>query len=88
MAIGADTVGTQLLVLKQSIVMVAIGVASGSLLAFVFTPQLAIPFDVEPRSAVASGAALVIVVGLSVLASLIPASRAARVDPIIVLRNE
>jgi ABC-type antimicrobial peptide transport system permease subunit len=70
-------------------VVAAIGVAIGLPLAMVSANLLrSILFGVEPRDPVTFAAAIAGIAVVSVGASLIPALRAASVDPMVALREE
>ncbi len=88
-ALGADAGGVLALVLRRGARQVVAGLAIGIPLAFVFSRALAslvMPgADSDPRVyAVVTGVLAVIVVA----ATLIPARRALRVDPLLALRDE
>ena len=87
-AIGADDRNVVFLVLRQAVPMVGPGLLVGVALAFFITPAFAVPFDFVPRD----GMVLVLVPfalgGAAFAASLIPARRAARLDPAVTLRSE
>jgi ABC-type antimicrobial peptide transport system permease subunit len=67
----------------------SIGIAVGLSVAYLAAPYIQdLLFEVSPRDAgVFGGVALVLVV-VSVAASLVPALRARRVDPVTALRSE
>jgi predicted permease len=88
MAVGADRRAVLLLVLKQAAGVVSVGLVIGIGLAFVFTPGLAEPFDINPRDATVFTLVPVALAGVALLASLVPACRAARIDPMVALREE
>jgi len=89
MAIGAQIVDVLKLVLRRAMLLAVIGVGIGVVGAFAVTRYLTSllfgvrPFDVLTFAAVALG--LVVV---ALLASLIPARRATKVDPLVALRYE
>lgn len=89
MALGASQSNVLGLVLRQGLVYVAIGLALGLAGAFAATRLLAsILFEVKPTdpATYAAVAALLAVVALA--ASYFPARRAAKVDPLVALRQE
>jgi putative ABC transport system permease protein len=88
MAVGADRRTVLLLVLKQAAGVVIVGLVIGVGLAFVFTPALAEPFDINPRDATVFTLVPIALAGVALLASLVPARRAAGIDPMIALREE
>jgi putative ABC transport system permease protein len=89
MAIGASRVDVLRMVLIDGFASVFPGLSAGCLLSFVMTPLLGhMLFGVQPESAANYAMILGIVVMLTTLASLIPATRATRVDPVTSLRYE
>ena len=88
MALGADASGVIRLVLARLVVLLAIGVSAGLALSWWASKFVtALLFGLTPRDPVtlASAAALLVAIGL--LAGWIPARRAARIDPVRVLRE-
>ena len=95
MALGAATANVVRLILSQSMRPVAIGIAAGGGLAtavaivLVATPIAAeIGDSVDVLDPVAYAASLVVIVASCVLAVSVPALRAARIDPMVTLRND
>jgi ABC-type antimicrobial peptide transport system permease subunit len=88
-ALGAQRSHVLGLVLRQGVVLAVVGVVVGSLAAFGATRLIAnLLYGVPPTDVFAFGGAAVALAGAAVVASWIPARRAARVDPIIALRSE
>ena len=89
MALGAGREGVLRMVLRRGSLLALAGVASGLAITLATTPQIApLLYRVSPADPVSIlGAALFLFV-VGVLASLIPALRATRIDPIIALRQE
>jgi len=89
MALGANPEGVLLIVIRRGLLLALSGVAAGLAIALAAAPQLApLLYRVSPADPVSiTGAALFLIV-VAVLASLIPALRATRVDPILALRQE
>ncbi|HEV8195374.1 MAG TPA: ABC transporter permease [Gemmatimonadales bacterium] len=89
MALGAETGSVLRLVLSRGLVLAGIGIAlgvGGSLaLGKVMATQL---FQTKAADPVVFGAVSLGLVGVALLATLIPARRAMRVDPIVALRSE
>jgi len=76
-------------VLRRGLVMAGLGLGTGVLLAIglgrVMESQL---FGVEPWDPATLGAAGVLLLGATLAASYLPARRAARLDPVEVLKGE
>ncbi len=89
MALGADREGVLRMVLRRGLLLALSGVAGGLAVTLAATRQIApLLYRVSPADPVSIlGAALFLFV-VAVLASLIPALRATRIDPIIALRQE
>lgn len=89
MALGAGRSDVLRMVLSRSLLMIAVGVAIGTLIAFVGAKALAsFLVGVSPSDPLTFFAvvALLLLVGLA--ACLVPAYRATRVDPLVALRYE
>ena len=88
-ALGAATRDVVALVLQQQLRPVAIGAVVGLAAALAVSRVLSsVLFGVSPTDGVALFAALVVVGGVAVLAGILPARRASRVDPNVVLHYE
>ena len=88
-ALGAHTSGVLRLVVRQGLVLSAVGAAIGLVMTVAVTRLLAaLLFGVAPHDPVILGAVVVILLVVGTLASMIPALRAARVDPLTALRAE
>ncbi len=89
MALGADRGGVLRIVMREGLLLALLGIAAGLAIALAAAPQIApLLYQVSPADPVSiAGAALFLIV-VAVLASLIPALRATRVDPIRALRQE
>ena len=89
MALGARRGQVLWMVLRGSLAVTACGVAVGLPLAVFATKVLrSFLFGVTPGDPPTYGAALIGITVVAVAASLIPALRAARVEPMVALRNE
>jgi putative ABC transport system permease protein len=89
MALGAERRDVLRLVLSRSLVMIAVGVAAGLLISFVSARAIAsLLVGVSPSDPVTFGAVMLLLLGVALLACLIPAYRATRVDPLVALRYE
>jgi ABC-type antimicrobial peptide transport system permease subunit len=89
MALGADPAGIIRLVLLRVSLLVGLGVvvgAVGSLWASQFVASLL--YGLTPRDPATLISAAIVLAAVAVLASWIPAWRASRIDPAVVLRNE
>lgn len=89
MAIGAGPMDIARMVGRQSLAMVALGVAAGTLAAWEAAPAIrSLLYGVAPSDAVSLGAAAGFVLVVSAIATAIPAGRATRVEPAAALRDE
>jgi ABC-type antimicrobial peptide transport system permease subunit len=89
MALGAAPNAVLRLVLARVLLLVGIGVMIGagvSLWAAQFVASLL--FGLEPRDPLTVAGAVLLLIGVGVVAALPPAFHAARVDPAVVLRSE
>ena len=88
-ALGARTEDVVRLVLGQGLRVTAAGVSIGILLALGLGRVVeALLFGASPRDPYVFGAVAVTLMTVAALASLVPAWRAARVDPVVALREE
>jgi putative ABC transport system permease protein len=89
MALGADPDGVLRMVMRRGLLLALSGIAAGLVLALAAAPQIApLLYHVSPADPISiAGAALFLIV-VAVIASLIPALRATRVDPILALQEE
>ena len=89
MALGAQRRQVLWMVLRGSLGMTIAGVVIGLPLALAATKVLqSMLFGVQPRDPATFAGALVGIAAVSLVASLIPALRAASVDPMVALREE
>lgn len=89
MALGARSRDVLSQVLRDALAMVAVGLGFGLLGAFALTRVMkSLLFEVSPLDPLALTAGCVAMILIGVLAGLLPASRAARVDPVTTLRDE
>ncbi|HEX4232090.1 MAG TPA: FtsX-like permease family protein [Bryobacteraceae bacterium] len=89
MAVGARRSNVVWMVLRDSFIVIAIGMAIGLPLAFGATQWLkSFLFGVREIDPLAIAAAVLLVLTLALLASYLPARRAARIDPMRALRHE
>jgi predicted permease len=89
MALGAAPEGVLRMVMRRGLMLALSGIAAGLAIALAAAPQIApLLYRVSPADPISiAGAALFLIV-VAVLASLIPALRATRVDPMVALRQE
>jgi putative ABC transport system permease protein len=89
MALGATPRAVITDVLGHGLRLTGVGVAAGVALALVATRLLnTLLFGTSPTDAVTFASAAVLLVVIAAAASLVPALRASRVDPLIALRDE
>jgi predicted permease len=88
-ALGADGASIRALLLRGAAAPVGLGVLAGLAIAIVCS-QFAVAFlhGVPPRDPLTYASVAVLLVGVAVCATLIPARRAARLDPVVALRQE
>ncbi|MEZ5318784.1 MAG: ABC transporter permease [Vicinamibacterales bacterium] len=88
MALGADRRQVLGLVLGRGLLLSGLGLAAGLVGATALTRVLAnLLFNVTPTDPVTLGAVTVVIAAVALVACVIPAFRATRVNPIAVLRN-
>jgi putative ABC transport system permease protein len=88
-ALGARTAGVIQLVVRQALTLTLVGVAFGVAAALALTRVLqSLLYGVSATDPATFVTVALLLVGVAALASLLPARRAARVDPIIALRAE
>ncbi|HEY6291534.1 MAG TPA: ABC transporter permease [Terriglobia bacterium] len=89
MALGAVPGDVVRMTLRQGSLTVAAGVALGLAGAFVLTRTMqSLLFEVSAADPVTFAAVALLLAGVALLACYVPARRAARVDPMVALRNE
>ena len=89
MALGAEANGILRLILSDSLRLIVIGMAVGLPVALGLSRLISkMLFNLSPADPVSITAALVIVVGIALLAAYLPARRATKVDPMVALRYE
>ena len=89
MALGAGRGNVRWMILRQSVLLVGVGLVlgvPGALAGGRFVESML--FGLTPTNPFAVAAAAGIMLAISLLASLVPAQRAARVDPLVALRSE
>jgi predicted permease len=89
MALGAQGGNVLRLVLREGMTLVVTGIALGLVVAFAVTRLLAgFLYGISPTDPAAFTIIALLLTAVALLASLIPARRAAKVDPMIALRYE
>jgi predicted permease len=88
-ALGARSGTIVGMIVRQGVTMAAVGIAGGILVAIVAGRQLQnLLFDTSPKDGPVIGVAASVLLGAAVLASLWPAMRAGRVDPMRALKTD
>lgn len=92
MALGANRAKVLRMILKQGMVLTVVGVTLGLGCAYVLTKYLesltSMLFGVKPRDPWTFGVIAVLLTTVALIASLVPARRATKVDPLVALRYE
>jgi predicted permease len=89
MALGADRMGVQWLIVREALLLVLLGAAIGLPLAFLAARAVAgLLYATAPSDPVAYGMAVGVLVVVSAFAAYVPARRASRLDPMMALRTE
>ncbi len=89
MALGAQPGQVLGLVLRQAMMLSLVGVVIGAGASFVATPLLTVYlFGVKPHDALTLTLVSLLLIGVTLFASYVPAHRAARIDPMETLRHE
>ena len=89
MALGARERDVVALVMRQGMTLVLAGVVIGLACAFALTRVMASQlFDVHPTDPTTFATVSVLLCAIAGVATVLPASRAARVDPVVTLREE
>lgn len=88
-ALGASAAGILKLVLRQGMTIAAIGLVLGVAGAFGLSRVTrSLLFGVSPTDPATYAVVGVSIIGVALLACLIPANRAMRVDPLVAIRND
>jgi predicted permease len=88
-ALGADARQVLRLVAREGTTLIGAGTAVGVALALLSSRWLSsLLFEVTPADPVALGGAVILVLAVAALATLIPARRAIRIDPLAALRQD
>ena len=89
MALGASATDAMRLILREGLLVTAIGIGGGLVLALALGQVLAgLLYEVRPIDPVVLSLATLLLTAASMLACYLPARKAARVDPTVALRHE
>ena len=89
MALGAQTGKIRFLILREALLLVAVGTAIGLPVALILTRSISsLLYGLDPTDPATIAAAILLLFGVSLLAGYIPARRATRLDPMSALRYE
>jgi predicted permease len=89
LALGAQSSGVVRMILRESLVLLAIGMAVGLPLAFLLTRILRQQlFRLDPADPLTFAITVVVITATTMLAAWLPARAAAKVDPVVALRCE
>jgi ABC-type antimicrobial peptide transport system permease subunit len=87
MALGARAVDVIRSVMARSLVLSVAGIAAGAAAGFFLVRYLkTLLYGVQPTDAIAFACAVLVLFTVAAVAALVPARRAARIDPVAALR--
>jgi len=89
MALGADRDDILHLVLRHTMIVVLFGIILGALCSVALAPGMSsLLFLVKPLDLLTFGAVVIVLAVVGLVACLLPATRASRMDPMVALRHE
>ncbi len=89
MALGARSRGVLWLVLREALLLVGIGLVVGVLASLAVTKTAAsLLYELKPNDPLTIASATLLLAAVAALAGYVPARRAAKVDPMVALRDE
>jgi putative ABC transport system permease protein len=89
MALGAERRSILTMVVRKGLALVALGLGAGLALASVATRLLSsLLYGVKPFDPLTLASVFMLLLGVGLVASFVPAHRAASIDPMIALRSE
>jgi ABC-type antimicrobial peptide transport system permease subunit len=89
MALGANRSNILLMILREAAILLGIGLVVGTVLALAAgTAAASLLYGLKPRDPLTLGAAILGMAVVALIASLLPAQRAATVHPMVALREE
>ena len=89
MALGARRMDVLLMILRQGLIPVVLGMAAGLAIAFAFSRTLAgLLYEITSTDPITYSSVCVLLFSIAALAACVPARRATRVDPLVALRYE
>jgi predicted permease len=89
LALGASAQRVRARVLRDAMLLASLGIASGLIAALPLTRLMAtLLFELTPTDPITLGSVVIVLLGVALLASYLPARRATRVDPVIALRAD
>jgi len=89
MALGAQTRDVLSMIMREGVLLALIGIAAGLVIVFGVTRfARAMLFELSPTDPLSVIGAVAFLFAVAILAGLIPARRATKVDPLVALRYE